>query len=209
MNLRELNPASQGRDAPKATAGGLLHFRTSAIHGQGGFAQGDIPAGERLLEYVGEKIDKAESLRRCAENNEYIFYLDPKFDLDGKVDWNPARLLNHSCAPNSEALMLDGRLWIVSQRLIRAGEEITFNYGYDLTEYLDHPCACGSPGCVGYIVAEEFFPKLRRAASCLLSPTCVGPVPQASVALGAIVVRIVIAIEHEQGSPVNIHVVGL
>lgn len=39
----------------------------------------------------------------------------------------------------------------------------SFNYGYDLAEYRDHPCACGSPDCVGYMVAGEFFPKLRAA----------------------------------------------
>lgn len=146
-------------------AGVALRFRASPIHGQGGFAWREIPAGVRLIEYVGARIDKAESLRRCEENNEYIFSLDHEFDLDGKVDWNPARLINHSCAPNCEALLLDGRLWIVSQRPIPAGEEITFNYGYDLAEYREHPCACGSPDCVGYMVAEEFFPKLRAARS--------------------------------------------
>ena len=26
----------------------------------------------------------------------------------------------------------------------------------------DHPCRCGSENCVGYIVAAEYWPKLRR-----------------------------------------------
>ena len=47
-------------------------------------------------------------------------------------------------------------------RTIRPGEEITFNYGYDLADYRDHPCRCGSPNCVGYIVAEEFKETVRR-----------------------------------------------
>jgi len=42
---------------------------------------------------------------------------------------------------------------------------LTFNYGYDLSEYRDHPCRCGAPNCVGYIVAEEFFDHVRRQLS--------------------------------------------
>jgi uncharacterized protein len=140
----------------------LLVFKSSPIHGMGGFARGDIPAGARVIEYVGEKITKQESLARCEQNNEYIFALDDEHDLDGNVGWNPARFLNHSCEPNCEARLEGGCIWVVAIREIRAGEELTFNYGYDLADYAEHPCGCGAPGCVGYIVAEEFFDHLRR-----------------------------------------------
>ncbi|MDB6065613.1 MAG: nuclear protein [Pedosphaera sp.] len=141
----------------------LINFSNSQIHGTGGFALVDIPNGTNLIEYVGRKIDKQESLRQCELDNPYIFTLDDQFDLDGNVDWNPARLLNHSCSPNAEALDDDGVIWIVAMRDIKAGEEITFNYNYDLVDYKEHPCRCGSPACVGYIVAEEFFPELQNA----------------------------------------------
>ncbi len=138
-------------------------FRRSAIHGTGGFARTDIATGTHVIEYVGEKITKAESLARCEQNNEYIFALSDEQDLDGNVPWNPARFLNHSCAPNCEALLEEERIWIVALRDIRAGEELTFNYGYDLTDYKEHPCRCGAPNCVGFIVAEEFFSIIRRS----------------------------------------------
>jgi hypothetical protein len=149
----------------------LICLRRSAIHGTGGFARTAIHAGTRVIEYVGEKITKAESLRRCESNNEYIFALGDGFDLDGNVDWNPARFLNHSCAANCEAELDGGRLWIVAQRDIAAGEELTFNYGYDLVDYREHPCCCGTPTCVGYIVAEEFFEHLRRHSGLPTSPS--------------------------------------
>lgn len=114
-----------------------------------------------MIEYVGERITKAESLKRCEANNEYIFSLTKSEDLDGKVDWNPARFINHSCEPNCEALMDGERVWIHALRGIRAGEEVTFNYGYDLTDYKEHPCRCGTEGCIGFIVAEEFFDHVR------------------------------------------------
>jgi SET domain-containing protein len=142
----------------------LVHFRNSHIHGTGGFAATDIRSGTHLLEYVGRKIDKQESQRQCELENPYIFCINDEFDLDGNVDWNPARLLNHSCSPNAEAQAEGDRIWIVALRDIKAGEEITFNYNYDLQDYREHPCACRSPECVGYIVAEEFFPAVRGAA---------------------------------------------
>ncbi len=142
----------------------LIRFGPSAIHGIGGFARKVIPAGTPVIEYVGERIDKKESLRRCEAGNPFVFSLDEQWDLDGSVGWNPARFLNHSCEPNCEAELRNGRIWIVARRDISPGEELTFNYGFDLVDYREHPCRCGAPGCVGYMVAEEFFEMVRRQA---------------------------------------------
>jgi uncharacterized protein len=139
-----------------------IRIGPSTIHGEGVFAKTNLPADARVLEYLGEKITKAESARRCEGQNWCIFSLDDEFDLDGNFEWNPARRVNHSCAPNCEAEYEDGRIWITALRDIPPGEEITFNYGYDLEAYLEHPCRCGAAQCVGFIVAEEFFGRLRR-----------------------------------------------
>lgn len=140
-----------------SASGDLVEFKPSPIHGMGGFARVELPSGTRVLEYVGERIDKRESLGRCMRGESFIFHLDEQWDLDGNVEWNPARFLNHSCAPNCEAEFIDGRIWIMTLRAVARGEELTFNYGYDLEDYREHPCRCGSPDCVGYIVAAEFF----------------------------------------------------
>jgi SET domain-containing protein len=138
-----------------------IRIAASPIHGRGGFAARFMPKGTRVIEYDGERISKAESLRRCQEQNWFIFSLDEEFDLDGNVEWNQARFLNHSCAPNSEAVSENGRVWIVALRDILPGEEITFNYGYDLIDYEEHPCRCGAPQCAGYIVAEDLFAQIK------------------------------------------------
>lgn len=142
-----------------------IAFRASAIHGMGGFATRELAAGERIIEYLGERIDKHESHRRCEADNPFIFELDDVWDIDGGVDWNPARWINHSCNPNAETQILDGRIWVVALRTIQAGEEITFNYNYGLEDYREHPCGCGASACVGYIVAEEHFEHVRRQAA--------------------------------------------
>ena len=136
-------------------------FAPSRIHGTGGFATVDCVQGNRVIEYVGERINKPESLNRCEAGNQWVFHLDDHENLDGNVSWNPARFLNHSCSPNCEAELIEGRIWIVARRDIAAGEELTFNYGYDLTDFREHPCRCGSPACAGFIVAEDLFDHVR------------------------------------------------
>ena len=147
-------------------------IRDSAIHGQGIFTLGPIAKGTRLLEYVGEKITKAEARRRAEQQVErakaggggavYIFELNQAFDLDGQVEWNPARLINHSCRPNCVAYRSRGHIWIEAKRRLRAGEELTYNYGYDAEHYRDHPCRCGQRGCLGFIVAPGQRRRLAR-----------------------------------------------
>ena len=141
----------------------LIRFSDSPIHGTGGFALVNISEGTRLVQYLGRRVDKQESLRQCELENPYIFFINEEYDLDGNVDWNPARLLNHSCSPNAEAQEFDEEIWIIALRDVRAGEEITFNYNYDLQDYREYPCRCGSANCVGYIIAEEFFADVKNA----------------------------------------------
>lgn len=128
--------------------------------------------GTDIIQYVGEKISKEESTRRALEWEEkarktgaglvYIFELDDAWDLDGRRGRNPARYMNHSCDGNCEAINYDGEIWIVARKRIQDGEELTYDYGYDMEHFLDHPCACGSDNCIGYIVREEQRKKVKK-----------------------------------------------
>lgn len=139
-----------------------IYLAPSPIEGIGAFAKTDLANGTRVTDYSGERITKAMSLRRCEAGNQFIFSIDDEFDLDGNCASNLARFVNHSCLPNCEAVLIEQRIWIVASRPIAAHEEITFNYGYDLEFYREHPCHCGAANCVGYIVAEECFSHLER-----------------------------------------------
>jgi uncharacterized protein len=139
----------------------------SPTHGLGLFAQKSFASGERVVQYTGQPISKAESLRRCSEGNQFIFYLDEQHDLDGSTDSNPAGFINHSCSPNCSVELIDGQLCVIATRDIAPGEELSFDYGYDLSDYRNYPCSCGAPNCVGYIVAEELREAICRP---LLSP---------------------------------------
>jgi uncharacterized protein len=155
---------SQSKPQPKSKSKPpKWEIRRSKIQGTGVWATAQIRSKSYVLEYVGEMIDKKESAKRCEDSNQYIFHVDDTHDLDGNMDWNPARFINHSCEPNCEAEQDDdNRIWIRAKRRILVGEELTFNYGYDIEDYRDHPCECGAANCVGYIVAGEHFETLRQ-----------------------------------------------
>ncbi len=150
----------------------LCEVRGSDIHGRGVYATRLIPEKTKIIEYVGELVDKKESDRRANAQHAkslktgdaavYIFTLSKTWDIDGNVPWNTARLINHSCSPNCEAFVEGRKIFIYSLREIAEGEELTFDYGFDVDCYEDHPCLCGSAGCVGYIVSREQWPKLKE-----------------------------------------------
>ncbi|MFD0892209.1 SET domain-containing protein-lysine N-methyltransferase [Luteolibacter ambystomatis] len=146
--------------------------RGSVIHGRGVYATQFIPKETKIIEYVGELVDKEESDKRAHAQHAkaietgdaavYIFTLSKRWDIDGNVPWNTARLINHSCNPNCEAWIEGRKIFIHSLREIKEGEELTFDYGFDVDCYEDHPCLCGSENCVGYIVSRDQWPELRQ-----------------------------------------------
>ena len=125
--------------------------RRSKIHGAGIFAVQDIKEDQNIIEYKGEKILSKEGDRRSEidEKLTYIFILDDKFDVDGSVNGNESRLINHSCAPNAYIDIIDGKIWIMADRYIATGEEITYDYSFDADELEE--CCCGSEKCKGYM----------------------------------------------------------
>ena len=140
-----------------------LELRRSPIHGLGGFARRDIPKGTRIIEYAGEKISNAEADRRYDDesmkrHHTFLFILNSRTCVDAAYEGNEARFLNHSCAPNCEAVIERGHIWIEALTDIPAGAELVYDYQYeDDPEYTDedlrfYACHCGAPNCRGTIV---------------------------------------------------------
>lgn len=110
-----------------------------AATGLGLFTLQSIAADKRIIEYIGPVISAEEADRR---GGKYLFELDEKRAIDGSARSNTARYINHSCRPNAKAFTSGRRIWIWSLRNIKAGEEITIDYG---KEYLDahiKQCKC-------------------------------------------------------------------
>ncbi|MBP6773544.1 MAG: SET domain-containing protein-lysine N-methyltransferase [Gemmatimonadaceae bacterium] len=141
-------------------------MRRSPIQGLGGFATHHIPAGTRLIEYAGERITPAESDARYPDDAEdrhhtYLFAIDDAIVVDASVNGNDARFLNHSCAPNCDAVIEEGRIWIDTIHDIEPGEELVYDYAYILNERHSpaakrkYPCHCGAITCRGTILAKK------------------------------------------------------
>jgi uncharacterized protein len=114
-----------------------FEIRESPIQGLGAFATRPIPAGTRLIEYAGERITPAESDARYPEppgerHHTFLFAIDDDVVIDAAVDGNEARFINHSCDPNCDAVIEDGRIWIETVRDVAAGEELAYDYAYVL-----------------------------------------------------------------------------
>ncbi|TSC85532.1 MAG: histone-lysine N-methyltransferase [Parcubacteria group bacterium Gr01-1014_8] len=109
--------------------------------GYGLFATNAIPAGEFVLEYKGRHVptETADKLK-----TKYLFEIDSSWTIDGSTRANTARYVNHSCAPNCEADVRDGKVLIFANREIEAGEELTIDYGEEyFKEFIEpHGCKC-------------------------------------------------------------------
>jgi len=140
---------------------------------KGAFAKKDIPKGTRVIEYVGDKVTKKESDKRSDitfakakkdpnHGDFYIYEINKKYNIDGDVPWNTARFINHSCNPNCESDIIKSRVFIISIKDIKKGEELNYDYGIDLAVYEDYPCKCGSKNCIGYITSKYNWPELKK-----------------------------------------------
>jgi SET domain-containing protein len=149
----------------------------SGIHGTGVRATRPFAKGERVIEYVGRKLtnDEAKVIadhqfqnhkRNPHKGAVYVFEIDDQWSIDGDVPDNIAKYINHSCDPNCEVEITAGHIYIAAGRDIKAGEEITYNYCFDLDDIkddlADYTCRCGSPKCVGYILDDYDWPRLRE-----------------------------------------------
>lgn len=125
----------------------------SRIAGKGLFAAQHIPKGTRIIQYLGQRIAKEESVERLHHGNQYIFNFNDRYDIDGKTLKNRARYINHSCDPNCDIMITKRTIWIVAKRDIQEGEELSYNYGFTAKQYR---CSCGAKNCRGYILGEEY-----------------------------------------------------
>jgi uncharacterized protein len=150
-----------------------FEIRPSPIQGRGAFATRRIRKGERIIEYTGERISNAEADRRYPDermrrHHTYLFTLTQRTVVDGGAGGNASRLINHSCEPNCEAVIEDGRIWIEALRTIAKGRELTYDYQYermsddDEADEKKYPCTCGAARCRGTILLPRRKKQRRR-----------------------------------------------
>ncbi len=99
--------------------------------GKGLFTKTEIPKNACIIEYTG--IPVAEEDQHKVKSR-YLFETGRGLMINGNIPSNTARYINHSCKPNCEARGPRGQVFIFSLRKIKAGEELTYDYG---KEYFD------------------------------------------------------------------------
>lgn len=154
--------------------------RRSRIHGTGVFANAPIARGERIIEYKGRRrthddVDAGDE-GAAESGHTFLFTLNDDYVIDGNSEGGVARWINHSCSPNCEAVLIEhegddrrrDRVFIEAKRAMKAGDELTYDYGITLGE--PHTpqmkkiwaCLCGSRNCIGTMLKPK---RAKKAAA--------------------------------------------
>lgn len=138
----------------KYTPGGFDLAVKKARAGRGLFAREDIPKGVCISEYVGRTLSKEEEY---TSRSRYLFEVTKNKTIDGWDKRNIARYINHSCKPNCEVEIHKKRVFVLSKRKIKAGEELGYNYGKSYFDSFIKPIGCRCPKCM----SEKAWAKLQ------------------------------------------------
>lgn len=106
--------------------------KESGIHGKGIFISSKVPKGKKIMDIKGDVIDGDECERREEEeDNVYIFWNGDDCYIDTSKTVN-IKYINHGCDFNCDVVENEsGGLMLITYRTIKAGEELTIDYGYD------------------------------------------------------------------------------
>ena len=156
---------------PKPLKKASIQVQDSLIHGKGVFAQKKIQKGDCIIEYKGESISWKTALKRhphdaLQPNHTFYFSLTNGEVIDGKVNGNDARWINHSCAPNCIANEVKDKkdllhVFLFAKKNIKTGDELFYDYCLDIegkhTKAVkeDYLCRCGSKKCRGTMLCKK------------------------------------------------------
>ena len=150
----------------------MIEVRHSPVHGHGVFALRRIRRGTTVIEYLGERVTHEEADDRYsdkdpADNHTFLFTVDAKTVIDGGVQGNDARFINHGCDPNCQSTTRNKRIYIEAIRTIQPGEELAYDYQIDRDA--DDPadvdevfaCRCGAAKCRGSMLVARKKPRKK------------------------------------------------
>ena len=126
--------------------------------GLGLFATAPIEKGAFIVEYQGRRITNAQAKRLEACGSRYMYEINSRWTVDGSSRRNIGRYANHSCRPNAESDVVKGKVILRARKKIKAGEEITYDYGREYFDLFLKATGCKCAKCV------ETRRKRRRVA---------------------------------------------
>lgn len=145
--------------------------------GSGLFAVEDIPANVFCGEYVGELLTAKQAERR--QDKSYMLKVDANWSIDARRFGNKTRYINHKCSGANivllkftDACTSFDSIGLFSRENIKAGSELTMDYGIDFSSIFE--CACGAARCksrrqvrwLGGVEAKNTAYSRRRRVGC-------------------------------------------
>jgi hypothetical protein len=127
-----------------------LVVKPSGITGKGLFTPRPIAKGAKIGEFEGESIGLRESRRRAKGRRIVAIVELDRHALDATRSKRGFRFINHSCDANTFIRCTPTRAEFYARRAIRAGEELTADYGRSHHEG-KLPCRCGASKCRGFL----------------------------------------------------------
>jgi len=116
--------------------------------GLGLFAVRPIGKKEFIVTYSGKWIPTREARRRERRGRaKYMFEVNRWWTIDGSSRQNLGRYVNHSCRPNAEPVLREGKMVLIALWPIAAGEEITFDYGEEYFDLFFKKSGCRCVAC--------------------------------------------------------------
>ncbi|MFW5972682.1 MAG: SET domain-containing protein-lysine N-methyltransferase [Bacteroidota bacterium] len=148
-----------------------VHASLYAVSGPAGrsiIAGKTLPAGTVLAVWGGTNNEAADffdlspSRRQISVQVADDLFLVP--ETEGAAEW-----INHSCDPNAGLM---GQISVVAMRVIRAGEEVCYDYAMsDGCRYDEFECCCGSSRCRLRITGNDWqIPELWERYAGYFSP---------------------------------------
>ncbi|GAB6021127.1 histone methyltransferase set2 [Chamberlinius hualienensis] len=112
----------------------------------------DLDEGIFVTEYVGEVLDQREFKKRvkeyAADKQRHHYFMALKADqiIDATQKGSWSRFINHSCDPNCETqkwtVSGELRIGFFTRRMVKAGDEITFDYQFQRYGKEAQRCYC-------------------------------------------------------------------
>lgn len=143
-----------------------LRTKKVAAAGTGLFATKPLKKGTLLAVLGGHIMTLDEELKLPEELQDNAIQIDREFVIGVQKieDMGTADFINHSCDPVAG---IKGQISLVAMKNIKAGEQITFDYGTVLYKSgkraYELACHCGSPRCRKVITSHDWkLPAIQK-----------------------------------------------
>eukprot|EP00923_Selenidium_pygospionis_P060638 GHVN01106628.1.p1 GENE.GHVN01106628.1~~GHVN01106628.1.p1 ORF type:complete len:796 (-),score=104.35 GHVN01106628.1:200-2587(-) len=181
-NNRQFTSSNAKRIAKKA-----IRVAEAGSKGQGVFADKDLRHDTMVCEYVGEVITGSVFTQRLCEYAKeakeqggafhwYVMALNNGAFIDGTRKGGIGRLMNHGCEPNCMAVKWavgnQYRIGIFTKRDIQAGEELTYDYGFQTGTY--DPTEDNCNGDDAHVMERQWSAKFECKCGSVLCRKVVG-----------------------------------